>query len=455
MAEEGQQGGQEGRPRRGSVAFHVMTKPMGPVCNLDCAYCYYLEKERLYPAGRDFRMSRKVLETYIRQYIASQDTPEVSFGWQGGEPILLGLEFFRAVVELQREHAGGKTISNTIQTNGTLLTDDWCAFLAREDFLVGLSLDGPRRLHDEYRVDRGGRPTFSRVMGGLELLTKHGVAFNTLTVVSRSNVREPLTVYRFLTEAGSLHLQFIPLVERLPGPRARSLGLGLAVPPGPSSSPPEADVTPWTVPAEAYGEFLVRIFHHWVREDVGRVFVQLFDQTLGKWMGVRRGLCVFNEICGEALALEHNGDLFSCDHYVYPEYLLGNIRERPLDDLARDPRQIRFGQEKRDSLPRYCLECPVRFTCNGECPKHRFIRTPEGDPGLNYLCPAYRRFFSHVAPYMEIMGALLREGRAPAEIMGVLDARDREEALRRAGRNDPCPCESGRKFKSCCGRGAG
>ena len=447
--------GRSSPPRKehpGEGAFHVMTKPMGPICNLDCAYCYYLEKEQLYPVEQDFRMRREVLESYIRQYMASQDTPEVSFGWQGGEPTLLGLDFFRMVVDLQEEHRGGKKVSNTLQTNGTLLTDEWCAFLAEQGFLVGLSLDGPQRLHDTYRVDKGGKPTFRKVMGGLDLLKKHGVEFNTLTVVNRANVQEPLAVYRFLEETGSRHFQFIPLVERGPGPRARTLGLGLGVPPGPASEDATTSLSPWSVPAKAYGEFLVTLFDHWVRRDVGRIFVQLFDQALGRWVGMKKGLCVFDGTCGEALALEHNGDLYSCDHYVYPEYRLGNILDTPLRKLAEGPTQTTFGRSKRSTLPGYCLECPVRFACNGECPKHRFATTPRGEPGLNYLCPAYSRFFTHIGPSMEIMAALLKQQRAPAEIMQILVRREQEEAFRKAGRNDPCPCGSGKKFKACCGR---
>jgi uncharacterized protein len=426
---------------------------MGPLCNLDCTYCYYLEKESLYPRSRDFRMTPEVLERYIQQYIGSQDMPEVSFGWQGGEPTLLGLEFFRTVVALQAKHSQGKKVSNTIQTNGTLLDDEWCAFFAREEFLVGLSVDGPQDLHDTYRVDKGGNPTFEKVMRGLELLKKHDAQFNTLTVVNRANVEHPLRVYRFLDEAGSRFFQFIPLVEREPGPDSVSHGLGLAIPPGPSSSQgSDAEVTPWSVPPEAYGRFLISIFDQWIRRDVGRIFVQLFDHALGKWVGMRKGLCVFNETCGEALALEHNGDLYSCDHYVYPEYRLGNILVTSLTELAESPTQNAFGEAKRDTLPRYCLECPVLFACNGECPKHRFTKTPEGEGGLNYLCRAYRRFFTHVAPHMETMAALLKQRRAPAEIMTLLANRDREDAFRNAGRNDPCPCGSGKKFKSCCSR---
>ncbi len=400
-----------------SRPFHVMTKPRGAVCNLDCTYCYYLEKERLYPPDADPRMGREVLEAYVRQYLASQDTPEVTFGWQGGEPTLMGLDFFREVVALQEEHGEGKTILNTLQTNGTLLDDEWCAFLAENGFLVGLSVDGPEELHDGYRVDKGGKPTFAKVMAGLELLTKHGVEFNTLTVVHRKNQEVPLEVYRFLKEIGSGFHQYIPLVEREPDARARAMGLDLAGPPQADSTPP---VTPWSVEPEPWGRFLMAIFDEWVRNDVGRVFVQTFDAALGKWVGVPRGLCIFDETCGGAMALEHNGDLYACDHYVYPDFKLGNILERPMAELAHLPAQLAFGEAKKDTLPRYCLECEVRFACKGECPKHRFLTTPHGEPGLNYLCRGYRRFFNHIGPSMETMAALLEQRRPPAGIMRIL-----------------------------------
>lgn len=435
-------------------AFHVMTKPIGPICNLDCKYCFYLEKETLYPGNRRWEMPDDVLERYVREYIDQQDVPDIHFAWQGGEPTLLGVRYFHRVVELQRRYAGGKRVHNALQTNGTLLDDEWGGFLHQNRFLVGLSVDGPEDLHDAYRVDRRGRPSFADVMRGLDVLKRHRVEFNTLTVVNRLNARRPLDVYRFLKRIGSGFLQFIPLVERAaPAPAAG--GLRLAEPPHLAASGPPDDepaVTEWSVDASDYGGFLVTIFDEWVRKDVGRVFVQMFDVALGNWAGAGSSLCVFAETCGQGLAMEHNGDLYACDHYVYPEYRLGNVRDRSLGDMAVSERQVRFGLDKRDTLPRQCRECSVRFACHGECPKHRFMRTADGEPGLNYLCPAYKRFFTHIAPHMRTMVDLLRAGRAPAEIMGLIAARERTPQ-RAVGRNDPCPCSSGRKHKACCLRG--
>ena len=403
--------------RRG---FHILTKPIGPICNLDCKYCFYLEKEKLYPGERQWRMSDEVLAEYVRQYIEAQPGPEVFFAWQGGEPTLLGVDFFRKAVALQKKFANGKTVSNALQTNGTLLDDEWCQFLAAEKFLIGLSIDGPRELHDQYRVDKGQQPTFDRVMRGLELLKQHRVDFNTLTVVNDANSKQPLEVYRFLKSIGSEFLQFIPLVERKAS--MDETGLEFASPPDPGSASTragheESPVTAWSVEAAQYGNFLCAIFDEWVRQDVGKVFVQLFDVALGNWMGLGSSLCVFAERCGAALALEHNGDLFSCDHYVYPKYRLGNLMNQSLGEMAGSPQQLKFGNDKSDLLPRYCRECEVRFACNGECPKHRFIKTPDGEEGLNYLCPAYKKFFNHIDGPMRMMGQLLREGRAAAEIM--------------------------------------
>lgn len=395
-----------------------MTKPIGPLCNLDCRYCFYLEKQKLFPANEPFRMSDHTLETYIRQYIEQQDIPEIQFAWQGGEPTLLGLDFFRKVLALQARYACGKTITNALQTNGTLLDDHWAAFLAEHRFLVGLSLDGPARLHDTYRQDKKGRGTFAQVLAGLRLLKKHRVDFNTLTVVHRANARRPLEVYRFLRDIGSGYLQFIPLVERQPNPSAARLGLGLAMPhPQDHEDGRHHPVTEWSVTPGQYGEFLTTIFDEWVRSDIGRTYIQLFDVTLGHWVGQSGGLCYFSEHCGTALAVEHNGDVFSCDHYVYPDHRLGNLHDHPLGDLASSDRQRHFGRQKSATLPAYCRTCDVHHLCRGECPKHRFIRTPDGQPGLNYLCSAYKRFFTHSAPAMRRMANLLRTGRAPAEIM--------------------------------------
>jgi len=397
--------------------FHVMTKPVGSKCNLDCTYCFYLEKERLYPGAASFRMAPDVLEAFVRDYIAGQPGPVVSFAWQGGEPTVAGVEYFRTVVALQQRHARGKTIENALQTNGTLLDDEWCEFLAAQRFLVGLSIDGPADMHDTYRVDKGGRPTFARVMAGLELLRKHGVEFNTLTTVHRRNSRRPLDVYRFLRSIGSRYLQFIPIVERN-APADAADEMDLAAPPEPAeSSALEAQVTEWSVRPVDYGDFLIRIFDEWVASDVGTVFVQQFDAALANWAGEPAGVCVFSERCGRALAVEHNGDVYSCDHYVYPRYKLGNLLNEPLSALVDSPRQCDFGQAKSATLPRYCRECPVRFACHGECPKHRFLRTPHGESGLNYLCAGYKKFFPHIDSAMSTMAALLAAQQPPAAIM--------------------------------------
>ena len=392
--------------------FHVMAKPIGPICNLDCKYCFYLEKESLYPGNHSWSMSDELLESYIRQYISAQAASVITFAWQGGEPTLLGLDFFRKVVALEQRHANGKQIANAFQTNGVLLDDSWGDFFAENRFLVGLAIDGPRELHDCYRVNKGGRPTFDSVMTGVGYLKKHGVEFNTLTVVNRKNSYHPLEVYRFLREAGSGYMQFIPIVERTasaPGPD----GLRLIS----SSSKASAEVSEWSVEPLQFGKFLCAIFDEWVRTDVGRYFVQVFDVALESWYGMPQGLCVFRETCGSALALEHSGDLYSCDHFVYPENLLGNIMEAPLESLAGSAQQLQFGVAKRDSLPRYCRECDVRFACNGECPKHRFLQTPDGESGLNYLCAGYKLFFHHIDPYMQFMASELQNGRAPANVM--------------------------------------
>jgi uncharacterized protein len=394
--------------------FHVLTKPVGPICNLDCKYCFYLEKEKLYPGENLWRMSDEILEEYVRQYIQSQPVPEINFAWQGGEPTLLGVEFFRKVLALQNRYADGKIIFNAIQTNGTLLDDEWCEFLAANKFLVGLSIDGPAELHDKYRVDKRRQPTFGAVMRGLELLKKHGVEFNTLTVVNCPNSQQPLEVYRFLKSIGSQFIQFIPLVERA---ATAGANLTFAEPSLPGERDNITTVTPWSVEAEQYGKFLCAIFEEWVRNDVGKTFVQLFDVALGNWMGLGSSLCVFAEKCGTALAIEHNGDLYSCDHYVYPRHKLGNVMNQSLGAMVNSPEQIKFGNDKFDSLPKFCRECEVRFACNGECPKHRFIQTPDGEDGLNYLCAAYKKFFNHIDPHMKTMARLLQNEEAPARIM--------------------------------------
>lgn len=442
-------------------AFHVMVKPTGPICNIDCKYCFYLQAESLYPQTRQWHMTDDVLENFIRQYIQQQDVPEVSFAWQGGEPTLLGVDFFRRVVEIQRRYADGKRIANAFQTNGILINDEWAEFLAAHDFLVGVSIDGPRELHDIYRVDRRGAGTFDRVIRGLDFLKKHNTQFNTLTVVNHHNSHEPIAVYRFLKEIDSRFHQFIPLVERLPDSEpAVPLTVNrqaiarhahaLAEPPeliGASAGHERRAVTDWSVESDQYGIFLCAIFDEWIRQDVGSIFVQLFEVAIGVWMGLPPSLCVFSETCGAAAAIEHNGDLYSCDHYVFPKYRLGNVMTQSLGQMMGSPQQRRFGDDKRDTLPRYCRKCDVRFACNGECPKHRFATTPDGESGLNYLCPSYKRFFHHIDPAMKKMCALLRAGR-PADHIMLPDPWSSRPPLP----DHPCPCGSGMKFKRCCGK---
>jgi uncharacterized protein len=369
--------------------FHIMAKPHGPICNLDCTYCYYLEKENLYPRdGREFRMADEVLENYIHQYIQSQPGQHVNFAWQGGEPTLLGIPFFERVVKLQKKHANGKIVDNAFQTNGTLLDDAWGEFLARHKFLIGISVDGPEDTHDAYRVDKGGKPTFARVMRGLGILKKHGVEFNTLTVINRKNSYRPREVYRFLKEIGSRHLQFIPIVEQV-AKEPDANGLVLLKP----YSRLESAVSEWSVEPLQFGRFLQQVFDDWVIQDVGRIFVQVFDVALESWHGVPQSLCVFAPTCGSALAVEHNGDVYSCDHFVYPDNRLGNLMQKSLASLVESPQQTRFGNAKDIGLPSDCRQCDVRFACNGECPKHRFTKTASGEYGLNYLCAGYKHFF--------------------------------------------------------------
>ncbi len=416
-----------------------MTKPRGAICNLDCAYCYFLSKEMLYPGSR-FRLANELLENYTRQYIEAQRVPEVTFAWQGGEPTLMGLDFFRLAIEFQHKYRRpGMRIHNVLQTNATLLDDEWCRFFKQHNFLIGVSLDGPRELHNHYRVDKGGKPTFDRVMAGIERLKQHRVEFNILTTVHAANAEHPLEVYRFLRdEVGTQFMQFIPIVER-----DNQTGFQ------------EGDtIRPRSVSGEQYGNFLITIFDEWVRRDVGRVFVQIFDVALAAWVGQRPGLCIFEETCGAALAMEHNGDVYSCDHFVEPRYKLGNIQDIPLIEMVGSANQWQFGQAKRDMLPRYCRECAVRFVCNGGCPKDRVLHTPDGEPGLNYLCAGYKAFFKHIDRPMRIMADELRARQAPANIMRILAQEEAELKRRfaRTGRNDPCPCGSGLKFKKCHGR---
>jgi uncharacterized protein len=438
-------------------AFHVLAKPTGSICNLDCKYCYFLSKETLYPNSQ-FRMANDVLESYIRQIIQAHQTPEVVIAWQGGEPTLMGLHFFQRAMGYAKKYLKpDTTVQNTLQTNGTLLDDEWCKFFRENNFLIGLSIDGPREMHDLYRVDKGGQPTFDKVMRAARLMQKHEVDFNVLTTVHAGNGDHPLEVYHFLRdEVRTRFIQFIPIVERttpdlLP---LANLGWGSAHHARPLYTLDGHLVTERSVKSEQWGSFLIRVFDEWVRRDVGTVFVNMFDAALASWVGAPPALCIFSETCGQAMALEHNGDLYSCDHFVEPKYLLGNIHNEPLARLVSSDQQRKFGNDKRDTLPLYCRECEVRFACHGECPKNRFIETPDGEPGLNYLCAGYKAFFRHVDRPMRIMSELLRHDRAPAEVMQLVSA---EEAKRKSaalvvtGRNDPCPCGSGRKFKRCHG----
>ncbi len=432
-------------PRR--TSYHVMVKPTGPLCNLGCRYCFYLEKDKLYAGPHSWAMPPDVLESFIRQYIESQDLPVIQFAWQGGEPTLLGVDFFRQVVTLQKQYAQGKHIENAMQTNGVLIDDAWGEFLAAHHFLLGLSIDGPEEIHDRYRVDKGGQPSFARVMEGLQVLRRHGVEFNTLTCVQRHNARKPLDVYRFLKEEGSGFMQFIPVVERISEEEPPD-GLALVAP----SYRRQAQVAEWSVDPHDYGAFLCAIFDEWVRHDVGRYFVQSFDIALEAWTGMNPSLCVYSDRCGTAMALEHNGDLYSCDHYVYPANRLGNLLEIPIEQMVDSELQRNFGEDKSRSLPQYCRDCRFLFTCHGECPKHRFERTPAGEEGLNYLCPGLKRYFAHIDPYMRFMAAELAHQRPPANVMDwVRDGMRSVPEVRRTGRNDPCPCGSGRKYKKCCG----
>jgi len=426
--------------------IHVLAKPTGAVCNLACAYCFFLDKELLYPDS-EFRMGDEVLETYIRQLIEAHRTQQVTVAWQGGEPTLMGVEFYRRAIELQKKYARpGMVFENTMQTNGTLLDDEWCEFFKENHYLIGISLDGPRHLHDTYRLDKGGRPTFDRVMRGLRLLQKHGVEYNILVAVNRTNADYPLEVYRFLRdEAKTTWIQFIPVVERIDEDGQTICQRGTRV-------------SRRSVQPEQLARFLIQIFDEWLRHDVGRIFVQTYEAAARNWLRMpSSGMCVFEPTCGLGLALEHNGDLYACDHFVEPDYLLGNIMETPMVEMVASDRQRQFGIDKCDTLPRYCRECEVRFACHGECPKNRFLTTPNGEPGLNYLCAGWKAFFHRVDEPLQLMAALMRQGRPASEVMDVIAREDdrwkhafaRARALRRP--DAPCPCGSGLPFGACHG----
>lgn len=396
-----------------SSPLYLLVKPAGSRCNLACKYCYYLEKSKLYADSPQEVMSDELLEKFIHDYIAAQTMPQVLFTWHGGETLMRPLSFYKRVVELQKKHANGHTIDNCIQTNGTLLTDEWCEFFCRENWLVGVSIDGPQEFHDEYRRNKGGRPSFQQVMRGIRLLNKHGVEWNALAVVNDFNADYPLDFYHFFKEIGCHYIQFTPIVERL---QSHEDGRTLAS----VNEEGTGGLMEFSVTPEQWGNFLCTIFDEWVHNDVGEYFIQIFDSTLANWMGQQPGICTLAPTCGHAGVIEWNGDVFSCDHFVFPEYKLGNIHTSSLIDMMYSPRQKAFGQAKRNALPRQCRECNYLFACNGECPKNRFAHTADGEPGLNYLCKGYHQFFEHVAPYMDWMKHELLNKRPPAGIVEFL-----------------------------------
>ena len=413
---------------KASRVFQVFAKPAGSVCNLACRYCYYLEKADLYGKGGPFRMADDILEEYIAQHIDASSTPVIRFSWHGGEPTVLGLDYFRKVVALQRKHRPpGRRISNGIQTNGSLLDEEWGRFLAAEGFAVGVSLDGPKELHDLYRVGKRQEPTHERAMAGYELLRRHGIPCDILCVVHAGNVRHPLEVYRFFKEIEANYVGFLPLVE---------------------SRPDRRGVGDRTAPAEAFGDFLCAIFDEWLSNDIGRVKVQIFEEAIATAFGQDHALCIFRKTCGDIPVVEHNGDFFSCDHFVDAEHLLGNIKETPLVELLESPSQRAFGRAKLDGLPRFCKACEVLTMCNGGCPKDRFLHTPDGEGGLNYLCAGYKRFFALCRPFVAELAALRQ--RRHLEGQTISTPAETERLGPKTGRNDPCPCGSGRKYKRCC-----
>lgn len=393
--------------------LYVMLKPAGAHCNLACKYCYYLEKNKLYPTAQRHLMSDEMLEQFTREYIEAQTMNQVLFTWHGGEPLLRSIDFYRKALSLQQKYAGGRRIDNVIQTNGTLLTDEWCEFFAQNHWLVGISIDGPQPDHDHYRLTAAGKPSWKKVMQGIKLLKKHGVEWNAMAVVNAYNANHPLEFYRFFKENGCQFLQFTPIVERLTRHEDDRTLASLADKDEISLS--EASVTP-----EQWGYFLCAIFDEWVRKDVGKIFVEIFDCTLANWMGISPGICAYSKECGHAGVMEHNGDVYSCDHFVFPEYKLGNIRDHSLIDMLYGEQQQEFSRLKHSSLPRQCKECDMEFACHGECPKNRFMKDKYGDSGLNYLCPGYYHYYQHVAPYMDYMKQELMSQRPPSNIMKVV-----------------------------------
>ena len=393
--------------------LYVMLKPAGAHCNLACKYCYYLEKNKLYPTAQRHLMSDEMLEQFTREYIEAQTMNQVLFTWHGGEPLLRSIDFYRKALSLQQKYAGGRRIDNVIQTNGTLLTDEWCEFFAQNHWLVGISIDGPQPDHDHYRLTAAGKPSWKKVMQGIKLLKKHGVEWNAMAVVNAYNVNHPLEFYRFFKENGCQFLQFTPIVERLTRHEDGRTLASLA-------DKDEIPLSEASVAPEQWGYFLCAIFDEWVRKDVGKIFVEIFDCTLANWMGISPGICAYSKECGHAGVMEHNGDVYSCDHFVFPEYKLGNIRDHSLIDMLYGEQQQEFSRLKHSSLPRQCKECDMEFACHGECPKNRFMKDKYGDSGLNYLCLGYYHYYQHVAPYMDYMKQELMSQRPPSNIMNVV-----------------------------------
>lgn len=393
--------------------LYVMLKPAGAHCNLACKYCYYLEKNKLYPTAQRHLMSDEMLEQFTREYIEAQTMSQVLFTWHGGEPLLRSIDFYRKALSLQQKYAGGRRIDNVIQTNGTLLTDEWCEFFAQNHWLVGISIDGPQPYHDHYRLTAAGKPSWKKVMQGIKLLKKHGVEWNAMAVVNAYNANHPLEFYRFFKENGCQFLQFTPIVERLTRHEDGRTLASLA-------DKDEISLSEASVAPEQWGYFLCAIFDEWVRKDVGKIFVEIFDCTLANWMGISPGICAYSKECGHAGVMEHNGDVYSCDHFVFPEYKLGNIRDHSLIDILYGEQQQEFSRLKHSSLPRQCKECDMEFACHGECPKNRFMKDKYGDSGLNYLCPGYYHYYQHVAPYMDYMKQELMAQHPPSNIMKVL-----------------------------------
>lgn len=393
--------------------LYVILKPAGAHCNLACKYCYYLEKNKLYPTAQRHLMSDEMLEQFTREYIEAQTMNQVLFTWHGGEPLLRSIDFYRKALSLQQKYAGGRRIDNVIQTNGTLLTDEWCEFFAQNHWLVGISIDGPQPDHDHYRLTAAGKPSWKKVMQGIKLLKKHGVEWNAMAVVNAYNANHPMEFYRFFKENGCQFLQFTPIVERLTRHEDGRTLASLA-------DKDEISLSEASVAPEQWGYFLCAIFDEWVRKDVGKIFVEIFDCTLANWMGISPGICAYSKECGHAGVMEHNGDVYSCDHFVFPEYKLGNIRDHSLIDMLYGEQQQEFSRLKHSSLPRQCKECDMEFACHGECPKNRFMKDKYGDSGLNYLCPGYYHYYQHVAPYMDYMKQELMAQRPPSNIMKVV-----------------------------------